>query len=244
MWMLQNDFNPFFFFNPCLVHVVYLCTLCLSCLNILNFYIMNCDVCTWPALRALVPFLRSSFADARLSGSFWSPARNTLAVKLLQWEGTSHRGGGSLTIWGSTWTRTVSVPFFRSRRWTSASRERGRSHLQTERVGVVACPRVATVEHVQQHAAAAPHICLGARSVASCHLWGHVGLCAREGSTCIMKSGRIWGICVFPLQNTDTKITHWWPNVKLYFWKPFFIIVILVVVFLRSHSSSFFFSDP
>lgn len=51
-----------------------------------------------PALRALVVFLLSSLADARLSGSFWSPALNTLAVKLLQLDGTSHRGGGSLAI--------------------------------------------------------------------------------------------------------------------------------------------------
>jgi len=51
-----------------------------------------------PALRAFVVFLRSSFADARLPGSFRSPALNTLAVKLLQVDGTSHRGGGSLTI--------------------------------------------------------------------------------------------------------------------------------------------------
>lgn len=51
-----------------------------------------------PARRALVVLLLSALADARLSGSLRSPARNTLAVKLLQWDGTSHRGGGSFTI--------------------------------------------------------------------------------------------------------------------------------------------------
>lgn len=61
------------------------------------------DKATWylvhqPALRAFVVFLLSALADARLSGSFRSPALNTLAVKLLQLDGTSHRGGGSLAI--------------------------------------------------------------------------------------------------------------------------------------------------
>lgn len=52
-------------------------------------------------------------------------------------------------------------------------------------MGVVAYPRLASVEHVQQHAAAAPHIRLGAELISSGHLGGHVGLRAREGSSYI-----------------------------------------------------------
>lgn len=137
-----------------------------------------------------MPFLRSSFADARLSGSFCSPARNTLAVKLLQWEGTSHRGGGSLTICREHVDTSVRVAEETSEHQIK-QHAASSAHLQTEWVGVVARPRGATVEHVQQHAAAAPHVCLGAGSAASCHLRGHVGFCTREGSTCTINSGFI-----------------------------------------------------
>lgn len=51
-------------------------------------------------------------------------------------------------------------------------------------MGVVAHPWGASVEHVQQHAAAAPHVGLGAERIPSRHLRGHVGLCAGEGGSC------------------------------------------------------------
>lgn len=61
--------------------------------------------------------------------------------------------------------------------------DRADSHLEAQRMGVVTYPGLASIQHVQQHAAAAPHIHLGAESISSGHLGGHVGLCAREGSS-------------------------------------------------------------
>ena len=52
------------------------------------------------------------------------------------------------------------------------------THREVEWAGVEACPRVAARAHVQEHAAAAPHICLGAAALCFHHLGGHVCLCA------------------------------------------------------------------
>lgn len=59
------------------------------------------------------------------------------------------------------------------------------SHLQTKWGGVVSCPRGASVEHVQQHAAAAPHVRLGGQWIPPGHLGGHVALRAGEGGSWI-----------------------------------------------------------
>jgi len=57
------------------------------------------------------------------------------------------------------------------------------AHLEAQRMGVVAYPRVASVEHVQEHAAAAPHVRRAAWAIPSSHLGGHVGLRAGEGGS-------------------------------------------------------------
>lgn len=134
-----------------------------------------------PALRALVVLFLSSLAEARLSGSFWSPALNTWAVKLLQLDGTSHRGGGLFTIWQTRTTVNwyTFVPF-RVEMIHLATRC---YHLETQWRGIIPYPWLASIEHVQQHAAAAPHISLGTQLITLSHLGGHVALCARETSS-------------------------------------------------------------
>lgn len=120
-------------------------------------------------------FLLSTVADARRSGSFRSPARNTLAVKWLQLDGTSHIGGGSFTI-----CQTDDVSGARAAQMGGTGED---THLQTQRMRVVARPGSASVQHVQQHATAAPHICFGAERVSTGHFGGHVGLGAGEDAS-------------------------------------------------------------
>lgn len=71
------------------------------------------------------------------------------------------------------------------------------THLQAQRMRVVARPGSASVQHVQQHATAAPHICFGAERVSSGHLRGHVGLGAGEDAS---------------YSNTDSKRTEIYTN--------------------------------
>lgn len=60
----------------------------------------------------------------------------------------------------------------------------GETHLEAEWVGVVAGPGMAAVQHVQHHAAAAPHVSLGAAPLAKHHLGGHVCLSTLQPGPC------------------------------------------------------------
>lgn len=57
--------------------------------------------------------------------------------------------------------------------------EIGVAYLQTEGMVVILRPGVAPVQHVQHHAAAAPHVHLGVAALPQDHLWSHV--CLRAG---------------------------------------------------------------
>lgn len=52
--------------------------------------------------------------------------------------------------------------------------------LETERASEVLSPGVATIEHVQHHATAAPDVHLGIAGLPHHHFWGHVCLCTRN----------------------------------------------------------------
>lgn len=56
----------------------------------------------------------------------------------------------------------------------------GVAYLQTKGMVVILRPGVAPVQHVQHHAAAAPHVHLGVAALPQDHLWSHVCLCARH----------------------------------------------------------------
>lgn len=64
-------------------------------------------------------------------------------------------------------------------------------YLQVQSAGVVSCPGLAAVEHVQKHTAAAPHICFGSTGISVHDLRGHVRL--RSFQLCIeLHQGEKW----------------------------------------------------
>lgn len=69
------------------------------------------DYLLLPSLSALAVLTKSSLAEARLIGSFCSPAFMTSAVKELQSHGISLSGGGSSAICHQTNTNNTSYVF-------------------------------------------------------------------------------------------------------------------------------------
>lgn len=129
-----------------------------------------------PSFRAVSVFTLRSDADALLTGSFWSPAFITSAVRWLQSGGISFRGGGSLAIYSHNTQRTgciISV----QRCGDGQTRV---AYLQVKPAGVLRCPGMTPIEHVQKHTAAAPHICFSSAWFPFDNLRGHVGLCALQ----------------------------------------------------------------